>query len=119
MSASMNLRTLPFAAVIFLCMQSPSFGQSSITGKWKWEDAVGGQSIVLELKSSGPSLSGTITMAQASLKMDPDSRSDYYLNPETALNNMRSLFFPPVTFQISDGRVSGNTISFTQISHNN
>jgi len=114
----MKLNTLIIAAWLLLFMQPIGAQQSSISGKWKWEDASGGQSIVLELKTSGSTLSGTITMAQAALKIDPNSKSDYYLNPDSAVNNLRALFFPPVTFRINDGRVDGNTISFTQISHN-
>jgi hypothetical protein len=104
------------AITAFLLMQSLNAGQVNIAGKWKWEDASGGQSIVLDLKPSGATLSGTITMAQASLKTEPGAKSDYYLDTDSALNNIRALFFPPVTFHISDGRISGNTISFTQIS---
>lgn len=114
----MKLHILTFATLLFLFMLPIGAQQSSISGKWKWEDASGGQSIVLELKASGSTLSGTITMAQASLKMDPNSNSDYYLDPDSALNNMRALFFPPVAFRINDGRIDGSTISFTQISRN-
>jgi hypothetical protein len=114
----MKLCKLPVAALLFLLMESLSAQQSDVSGKWKWEDASGGQSIVLELKSAGGGISGTITMAQAALKLDADAKSDYYLNPENATNNMRALFFPPVTFRITDGKITGNTISFTQVSHN-
>ena len=114
----MKLHKLPVCALVLLLMGSLSAQQPNVSGKWKWEDASGGQSIILELKSAAGGISGTITMAQATLKLDPDSKSDYYLNPENAMNNMRALFFQPVTFRIADGKITGNTITFTQVSHN-
>jgi hypothetical protein len=71
----------------------------------------------MDFKTSGTGVSGTITMAQATLDAPvSDGKAAYFLGADTPNDKLRELYFPPVVFPIVDGRISGDKITFTQVS---
>ena len=89
--------------------------QSSIIGKWRWHATGGAQEIILDFKVNGSRVTGTITMIQASLQKS--SEGGFFLDADTPFDDLRAIFFPPVTFPIVDGQLSANTVTFSQESH--
>ena len=108
------MRSAVFVAVFLPVLLA---AQSTINGRWRWAATGGGQQIVMDFKTSGTGVSGTITMAQATLDTPvTDGKAAYFLSPDTPNDKLRELYFPPVVFPIEAGRISGNTLTFTQMS---
>src|SRR5262249_39566306 len=78
--------------------------QTGVTGTWTWKGAAGWQRILFEFKSEGNKLTGRISMGPR-----PAATSQALSRDE-----LWELFYDPVVFQISNGRVDGNTITFEQ-----
>jgi len=85
--------------LIGLLTLTKSQSAANVTGTWEWEGTAGWQRIILTLKSDGSSLSGVIRMGPGS--HEPQTPADFW-----------EYFFDPVDFKISNGTVSGNSISF-------
>jgi len=81
---------------------APSPQAINLTGTWEWQGPAGWQRILLTLKEENSRLSGVIRMGPGS--EEPAKPADFW-----------EYFFDPVDFRISNGTVSGNTITFEQI----
>jgi hypothetical protein len=113
----MHLRYFKPALIMLLALtpQSQAQSASAINGEWRWHATGGGQEIVLEFKVNDSKLTGTITLIQSSLKLS--ANGSYFLDSDTPFDDLRALFFPPVSFPIVDGHVEGSTVTFIQTSH--
>jgi hypothetical protein len=75
--------------------------QTSVTGKWSWQGQSGWQRITLDLRADGSRLRGTLRMGPGG--SEPATPKDFW-----------EYFFDPADFEILNGRINGNTVSFEQ-----
>lgn len=74
---------------------------ANVTGTWLWQGSAGWQRIELSLKSDGSKLTGVMTMGPGS--HEPASSAGFW-----------EYFFDPLDFRISNGSITGTSISFEQ-----
>jgi hypothetical protein len=75
--------------------------QTSVTGKWFWQGQAGWQRIALDLRADGSRLRGVLRMGPGG--SEPATPKDFW-----------EYFFDPADFEILNGRINGNTVSFEQ-----
>lgn len=75
--------------------------QTAITGKWFWQGQAGWQRITLDLRADGSRLRGVLRMGPGGA--EPATPKDFW-----------EYFFDPADFEILNGRITGNTVSFEQ-----
>ena len=89
---------------LLLIVSSTSQAQTGISGRWAWKGEAGWQRLVFDFNAQGNRLTGRISMGPSSNPAsDIKSSADFW-----------EFFFDPVVFQISNGKINGNTITFEQ-----
>ena len=90
------MKTLVFLGALLIVAP-----QTSITGRWQWQGPAGWQRITLDIKADGARLRGILRMGPGG--SEPATPAGFW-----------EYFFDPTDFEVLNGKVSGNTISFEQ-----